>query len=224
MPASLVRTLLASLAIPLLVGCESSPLAPAPDDVETFIRESGLPRLASYRVLLADATSATLVFEVSFGYKHDCEAGCFTSHAVGLRHEGRTGWLQVSDYDSPGDTLRHEYYDFSPADEYLFSSVGLALLREPTKYLAWDGNSRTYPPFAYRLIGDPDTPEATLVELAERLPEDRYGYGIPLVRVTAERSSRTVLEAILALDPSGWDPYGEVQQEARDALARLSAP
>jgi len=60
------------------------------------------------------------LFEVGYGEGHDCEAGCFRSHAFGVATScDRIGWLLVSDYEhtSPSDL---KLFTLAPTDTALY--------------------------------------------------------------------------------------------------------
>jgi hypothetical protein len=63
------------------------------------------------------------LFSVMYGAAHDCEAGCFYSHAYGIAlYCDRIGWYGVADYEQT-DTSRLTLFRPQPGDTLLYDDT-----------------------------------------------------------------------------------------------------
>ena len=85
------------------------------------------------------------VFDVSYGAGHDCEAGCFRSHAFGLATScDRVGWLLVSDYEQTSASDLKKFVLAPTTDTALFDES--LWQRDTTRSLArWLAHQPTAP-------------------------------------------------------------------------------
>lgn len=183
----------ASVIVATVAGCSSATnptIDDVPPDVVAFVMGE-LPKPRQIMVDLRDDVNGLLIFRASYGEPQDCPAGCFYSAAWGLAYRGQIGWIGVA---SPTGTA--SLYDVKPQDSELFEDR------------LWDALKSNYIFGAFRMMlaCDADTPAATLVRLAERLPQDGWPFFASLLLNEAQRRDvRPVAEVIARISSSEWD-------------------
>ena len=179
------------LTVAIVAGCSSatSPtIDVVPPSVAAFILDE-LPKVRQINLDLNDDATGILIFSASYGEPQDCPAGCFYAKAWGLAYRGQIGWITA-----PGPTAT--VYDVKPDDSALFEDR------------LWNALSahHIFGRFRMMLACDADTPAATLVRLAERLPKDGWPFFASLLLNEAQRRDvRPVAEVVARLSSSEWD-------------------
>jgi hypothetical protein len=215
------RLLFAAVLLGMLgiAGC-SDPLAPAGDDVKAFVVSEGLPQLRRVETIRNLQTEDALFFRVTFGPPRDCPSGCFYDTALGLRHGGDIGWLEVT--GTPGfydpsrqaymeDRSGHRFFPVSAARDGLFDARLLDRLVP---------DSTLYASFAGFLASHDSTPEPALLRLAERLPAGWTRTAILIATHPNARCSRSIQEQILNVP--GF-PFSVARAAAAEVLADMPA-
>jgi hypothetical protein len=200
-----------------MVGC-SDPFAPAPDDVRAFAVSEGLPQIRRVETVRHLRAEDVLFFRVTFGPPRDCPSGCFYDTALGLRHAGEIGWLEVAGTPGVYDPSRQHYMDdrsgrrffsVSPAHDGLFSASLLdQLLSDSTLYAS----------LAAFLASHDSTPEPALFRLAERLPAGWTHTAILIATHPNARCSRAVQDEVLKVPGS---PFSGARTAAAEILAAM---
>ena len=128
--------------------------------VESFVHDEDLPSVTDVAVFLTWSDFDLVFFEVEYGDEHDCEAGCFSSHAWGLaRGCDKIGWLGFADYEGTNlDDLTQ--YDVESDETFLFEqALWDALLQSEDWFFRYG--------FLRHLADDPDVPSEVLERLQQ---------------------------------------------------------
>lgn len=84
-------------------GCDSL-LGPVPDDVQTFVRAEGLPKVRKVREVFA--LDSVRMYRVSYGEPQDCPSGCFYLGGTLLKVGSRLGWIGLDTWELQFDSTR----------------------------------------------------------------------------------------------------------------------
>lgn len=110
------------------------PAAPRGISIDTFVEDLQLPEQKPVDIGIDDPIGNVRVFSISYGVPSDCEAGCFSSYAVGIQHKDKIGLMSYRDYDDL-DPSKFVMYDFDFSDAYLFSFKFAWLLESKNEWI-----------------------------------------------------------------------------------------
>jgi len=90
-------------------------------DIQNFVDSSNFPQVQKVNILLSNPKENLKFFQVSFGKPQDCPSGCFYSSALGLKYNGKIGWISIEDYDSLPDKTNIVRYSLDSYNNYILS-------------------------------------------------------------------------------------------------------
>ncbi len=199
----------------LLGACSNHPLAP--DDlnhIEQFIDSQIIPDRQATEIILRRENLRLTFFSVKYGSPQDCESGCFFFAVYGVKCGERIGWIHRMSTDRIG-LEDQTFFDVESTDTALFNTNMWSLLESADTWTFW---SALLP----LLASDPDTPEPTLLAIANRLTSyiaDSIAWCLldnPVVQESAE------ILTVLATLPGPTRSYEGVRERAQELLDALS--
>jgi hypothetical protein len=198
------------------------PTAPPETAVEQFVATARFPNQKAVRVMYRDSTRQLVIFDVAYGMGHDCYAGCFYSHAVGMAYGHRIGWLHSFDYDHNDSaltsrTLRDPPFQIEEGDSILLSGQLLDTLTVMYGDFNWLVEQVLLP----TILGSPHVPRTLLARYVERLyPTVNQWHASVLIRHPKVLHDPGLLTLIANL-PDGGPPYEGARNTARQTLGQL---
>jgi hypothetical protein len=194
---------------------QTASLKPA---VQQLVRAGRFPKQQATRVLYEDRKRDLLIFDVQYGEGHDCVAGCFYSHAVGMMYGQMTGWMHVYDYEQ-GDSARafrrvnQTLFRIGERDTYLLSGQLADTLGLLFGERSWLVEQVVLP----TILRSPHVPRAVLARYVERLYSDVNQWRATLLIGLPKVLHDPGLLTLIAQLPNG----GTAGHAAREALRRL---
>ncbi len=213
--------ILAILGIILISGCgqetntpEQPPTSPTSSPIETFVNSFDFPKMQGVNILIDIPEENIKVFQISYGEPQDCPSGCFFSRATGIKNNNKIAWISINNYDD-FDVSNLQMYDFDSSDSYLFTDEFFNKLKSRDSWVYQYA-------FLPLLAKDPDTPNETLLKIAEALSSDIQPLlANSLLENPSVQQNKEILTIIANLPVFSGDAYEEVRSKAQDLLNNL---
>jgi len=216
-----VLFILAILGIILIAGCvqqiktpDQPPQKTIETDIDSFVDSFNFPKLQGISILLEIPEEDLQVFRISYGERQDCPSGCFNSIATGIKHKNKIAWIPINNYDD-FDTSNIQMYDFDLTDDYLFTDEFFNKLKSKDEWIYQNA-------FLPLLAKDPDTPNKTLLKIAEGLSSYiQPSLANALLENPDAQQNKQILTIIAKLPVFSGDAYKEVRSNAQNLLNNL---
>ncbi len=216
-----ILLILAVLGIILIAGCvqqirtPDQPPKTIESDIESFVNSFNFPKLQGINILLEIPEEDMQVFQISYGEPQDCISGCFYSRATGIKHNNKIAWISVNNYDD-FDVSNLQMYDFDSNDNYLFTDEFFNKLKSKDSWVYQYA-------FLPLLANDPDTPDKTLLKIAEGLSSYTQPWlANSLLENPDVQQNKQILTIIANLPVFSGDAYEEeVRSKAQNLLSSL---
>lgn len=179
--------------------------------IEEFVKNTNLPLSEKVGIIDVNKENKIQYFSVSYGGVSDCEMGCVTNHATGIKSGDKIGWIYL-DNNYNVDTAKLKMYDFDQSDNYLYSDEFFLFMKSK-------GDGIYYGGFLSLLANDKDTPRDILLKIANGLTS----YITPkpannLVENPTVKNDREILSIIANLPVYQGDAYKQARTKAETLL------
>ncbi|RLE42979.1 hypothetical protein DRJ48_02135, partial [Candidatus Woesearchaeota archaeon] len=193
---------------------EQPPTSPTSSPIETFVNSFDFPKMQGVNILIDIPEENIKVFQISYGEPQDCPSGCFFSRATGIKNNNKIAWISINNYDD-FDVSNLQMYDFDSSDSYLFTDEFFNKLKSRDSWVYQYA-------FLPLLAKDPDTPNETLLKIAEALSSDIQPLlANSLLENPSVQQNKEILTIIANLPVFSGDAYEEVRSKAQDLLNNL---